>query len=78
VRTKHRLAPDRGGGAHGDFRVCLQLIAPPYRGAPRRQGCQIFLGKIYQNGYKVPNFQSAYKLCIPMGRKILQITIKYL
>jgi hypothetical protein len=35
-----------------------------------KQGCQIFLGKTYQNGIKRPQN-------IPNGRKIYQMIIKY-
>jgi hypothetical protein len=37
------------------------------------QGCQIFLGKIFQDGKNIPHY---HKICIPNGGKIDQMTFK--
>jgi hypothetical protein len=46
---------------------------------PGVQGCQIFLGTIYQNGNSIPIDPKIYLIAtkIPNGRKIDQTTIKY-
>jgi hypothetical protein len=52
-----------------------------YRFRYSGQGCQIFLGTIYQNGEKYTklpqNIPNGYKINMPKWRKIYQITTKY-
>jgi hypothetical protein len=44
-----------------------------------KQGCQIFLGTLYQNQENIPNYHEIYQMAtkIPNGRKIEQSAIKY-
>jgi hypothetical protein len=51
----------------------------PVRGSSRKQGCQIFLAKTYQNGENIPNYHNVYQKAVKYcqsGHQIDQMAIK--